>query len=101
MSCEETKLVIDKDLEDLVPGYVESIISDLRLILQALEESDFETAKTLSHRMKGSGGGYGIQRISDSGLIMEKASSDKNSELVRQETESLIHYLQSIQIRYE
>lgn len=101
MKQDDRQLIIDKDLEDLVPGYVSSIISDLGLIIQAVKESDFDTAKTLSHRMKGSGGGYGIQEISDKGWIMEKASAEKNSDSIKEAAEALIRYLENIELKYE
>ncbi len=101
MNSDEIRLIIDKDLEELVPDYVSSIISDLKSILHLIGEGDFETVRTLAHRMKGSGGGYGIQQITDKGLIMENAAIEKKSQLIEQTAESLIEYLQTIEIKYE
>ena len=54
---------IDKDLEDLIPGYIKNRHNDIESMHTALESGDFENIRILGHSMKGSGGGYGFDEI--------------------------------------
>ena len=67
MSQKGEKMVVqvDPELEDLIPGYLENRHSDVQSILAALERGDCETIRVLAHSMKGSGGGYGFDAITD------------------------------------
>ncbi len=54
---------VDPCLIDLIPGYLEKINSYLALIETALNRDDFATVYSLAHIIKGSGGGYGFDRL--------------------------------------
>jgi HPt (histidine-containing phosphotransfer) domain-containing protein len=51
----------DKDLEDLIPEFLDNRRSDVESIRGALANDDYETIRVLGHSMKGSGGGYGVR----------------------------------------
>jgi DNA-binding NarL/FixJ family response regulator len=60
-----TVVKIDRDLEDLIPGYLEKRLADVTSIREAAGKNDFEMIRVLGHTMKGSGGGYGFDRITE------------------------------------
>ena len=48
---------VDKDLEELVPTFLENRRKDVETMLAALQQLDFDTLHTIAHQIKGSGGG--------------------------------------------
>ncbi len=64
---EKIVVQVDADLEDLIPGYLQNRRQEVDSILQALENQDFEAIRVLGHTMKGTGGGYGFDAITEMG----------------------------------
>lgn len=100
---EEDEIVVhvDIDLEDLIPGYIGNRNKDIDEIHAALERGDFEAIRVLGHGMKGSGGGYGFDRITEIGKIIEQASKEGGVEEIKNQLDNLSHYLASIRIIYD
>ena len=59
---------IERELEDLIPWYLENRINHIKTIREALEKADYKTVCLLGHSMKGSGGGYGFEQITWIGI---------------------------------
>ena len=100
---EEKKIVVkvDADLEDLVPDYLENRDKDIKSISESLEKGDFESVRIIGHSMKGSGGGYGFDRISEIGKTIEDSAKEKNLNEIKKGVEQLSHYLQNVEVVYE
>jgi len=92
---------IDKDLEDLIPGYIENRHKDIKSISASLEKGDYETIRILGHSMKGSGGGYGFNEITTIGMFIEKAAKENSAEEIKNWLEKLLKYLEKVDITYE
>jgi len=102
MSADDKIVVaVDIDLEDIVPGYLENRQKDIVDITRAVDGGDFETIRVLGHRMKGSGGGYGFDRITDIGFALENASKEGDGEEIRARVEELRDYLARVEVTYE
>jgi PAS domain S-box-containing protein len=90
-------LVVDPHIEPklrvLIPGYIESRRRDLETVRAALEASDYETIRDLGHKMSGTGGAYGLPRITEIGLLLEKAAREQNPETIRAQTDELARFL--------
>jgi CheY-like chemotaxis protein/HPt (histidine-containing phosphotransfer) domain-containing protein len=90
-------LVVDSYIEPklrvLIPGYIESRLRDLERLRAALEASDYETICDLGHKMSGTGGAYGLPRITEIGLLLEKAAREQNPEGIRAQTDELARFL--------
>ena len=67
------RVEISRDLEDIAPIFLENKRKDLQTLHVAVGSQDFATLQTLSHRMKGDGGGYGFDAISEIGARLEGA----------------------------
>jgi len=100
-SSEKIRIRVDADLQDLVPGYLENRESDLLIYQQALEKGDFDSIAVLGHSMKGSGGGYGFNDLSQIGRAIEKAAKSKDKESVRKSIIDLTAYLKKPEIVYD
>ncbi|MGR3320205.1 MAG: Hpt domain-containing protein [Candidatus Anammoxibacter sp.] len=92
---------VDADLEELVPDFLKNRHEDIKSIQSALETKDFETIRILGHSMKGSGGGYGFDDITDIGKAIEQASCDANSNEIKRILDELASYLENVSVVYE
>jgi HPt (histidine-containing phosphotransfer) domain-containing protein len=92
---------VDPDLADLVPGFLENRRKDAADIEIALQQADYETVRIRGHDMKGSGGGYGFDKISDIGRLLEQAAKDSNTDAIQRQLADLLFYLNHLQVNYE
>lgn len=70
---------IDADLEELIPGYLRNKQNDIDAIATALLKDDYEAIRIIGHSMKGSGGGYGFDLITELGKAIESAAISKST----------------------
>ena len=92
---------VDPDLADLVPGFLENRRKDAAAIEVALQQGDYETIRILGHDMKGSGGGYGFDGISDIGRLLEQAAKDRDVDAIQRQAADLLHYLNHLQVNWD
>ncbi len=89
---------IDSALKDLIPTFLANRRRDVETLTQALDTGDFRTIGALGHRLKGDGGGYGFQDITDVGATIEQAASRKDGECISRQIAKFRHYLDHIDI---
>jgi HPt (histidine-containing phosphotransfer) domain-containing protein len=94
-------IVVDRDLEDLIPGFLVNRDKDLIKLETALAQRDFETIRILGHSMKGFGSGYGFDYISEVGLELENTAQSSDVERIEVHIQSIKDYLKNIEITYE
>ena len=100
-SSDKIIVYVDSELEDIVPGFLENRKKDIASITDALTSNDYETIRIIGHSMKGSGGGYGFDPISDIGRAIEMEAKNSNAEKIREQVEALSSYLERIEVVYE
>ena len=91
---------VPEDLEPLIAGYLENRRNDVINIKDLLEKGDFQESKRLAHSMKGSGGGYGFDEITEFGAVMEKAAKEEDKSVILANLEKLSVYLKTVRIEY-
>ena len=91
---------VDADLEELVPGFLENRRKDAAALARAAKARDMKTVRLLGHRMKGDGGGYGFQEISEIGEALEQAASRQDWKVIAQKTEALTAFLAQVDVVY-
>lgn len=91
----------DIDLEDLIPGFLENQKRDAARIRDFIGSDDYESIQRIGHSMKGSGGGYGFDEITDIGMRIEQAAKVKDSVGILRHVEDLLHYLSCIEVVYD
>jgi HPt (histidine-containing phosphotransfer) domain-containing protein len=97
----KTVVKVDEDLQDLIPGYLENRFKDIAAIQEHLAQGDYEAIRSIGHKMKGSGGGYGFDEITNIGRAMEEAAKIGNREEINTQAEALKSYLDRIEIVYQ
>lgn len=89
---------IDPDLEDLVPGFLDNRRKDVERIGGLLERGEFGELRLIGHSMKGAGGGYGFDAITDYGAEIEEAALREDGEAIRASTAALADYLSRVDV---
>lgn len=92
------RVTVDPDLADLIPGFLDNRRKDITAMQAALEKGDFETIRILGHSMKGAGGGYGFDAITDIGAALEQAAKGKDPEAVSKSLRDLASYLDHVEV---
>jgi len=87
-------------LATLVPGFLAGRRRDIVAIADALERSDYESVRILGHNMKGSGAGYGFNRITEIGASLEQAAARGAREEIRARSAELVRYLDGLHVVY-
>jgi HPt (histidine-containing phosphotransfer) domain-containing protein len=98
--AERVIVTIERDLEYLIPEYLEGRRNDIESIRQALQKGDFETIRILGHNMKGTGGGYGFDAITVIGGNIQDAAKAAEADELERLSDELEEYLDTIEIRY-
>ena len=91
---------VDPGLEELVPGFLENRRKDAATLAQAAQARDLKTVRLLGHRMKGDGGGYGFQEISDIGEALEQAARREDWKVIGEKTDALSAFLAQVDVVY-
>ena len=91
---------IDQDLSDLVPGFLGRKREDARALRSAVERGDADTIARLGHKMKGEGGSYGLDAITDFGRDLEQAGKEKDFDAAQRLGRDLTDFLERLEIVY-
>lgn len=91
----------EPDLADLVPVYLQRRNNDVLSLEDALLTGDFAAIRILGHSMKGSGGGYGFDGITEIGLRLENAGKDSDADAARNGIDDLRAYLRNVEVLYD
>jgi HPt (histidine-containing phosphotransfer) domain-containing protein len=91
---------IDRELMPVVPEYLENRHRDCAAIKGLLDSGEFEKIQILGHRMKGSGGSFGFDEISDIGETLELAAQVSDVERILSAVGCLESYLARVLVVY-
>lgn len=94
------RIEIDQELISVVPGFLEKRRLDCRLIEQLVAEGRLAEIQVLAHRMKGSGGSYGFDEISEIGENLEHAASIPDVDGILSAVVQLERYLSRVTVSY-
>ena len=98
----EDRIIVEvsRDLEDIVPIFLANRTKELPTLRDALAAQDFKSLQTLGHRMKGDGGGYGFDHISEIGTALESAASQRHMSAIQQHIAQLEDFLKRVSVVY-
>ena len=92
---------VDPDLAELVPGYLENRRKDIQSIKESIGRDNFASIIMIGHSMRGSGGGYGFDYVSEVGKLIEEAAMDSDLEVIEKQIVNLEHYLSRLEVTFE
>jgi CheY-like chemotaxis protein len=82
---------------DRIPAYLQNCRQNAIMMLDALDRVDFETVTILGHQMRGSGGAYGFQAITDIGAALQQAAESADADVSRKWVGELSSYLDGVE----
>jgi HPt (histidine-containing phosphotransfer) domain-containing protein len=97
----KNKVYIDSDLEFLIPQFLENREEDIKKLEKLLKKSEFDQIRIIGHSLKGSGGGYGFDYLTEIGNQIEQEAELKNENKIENLISELKNYLNNIEIIYE
>ncbi|MCG8448534.1 MAG: Hpt domain-containing protein, partial [Pirellulales bacterium] len=96
MSDNRIMVSVDPDLEDLVPGFLENRASDREKLAQSLADKNFPEIQSIGHNLKGVGGGYGFEAMSEIGANIETAAKTQDTEALTSLIDQFADYLDRV-----
>lgn len=91
-------LIDDEDVLELIPDYLLSCRNELDVLRDAAAQKDFEILRGLGHKMKGSGGGYGFDRITEIGGNLESSAKAQDLSAIELGIAELRDYLDRVEV---
>ena len=82
---------------DRIPAYLQNCRQNGIAMSDALDRVDFEAVINLGHQMRGSGGMYGFQAITDIGAAIEQAAESVDTDASRKWVGELSTYLDRVE----
>ena len=70
----------DPDMIEIIGQFVEHLDGFLADMTRALDNNCYEELRRLAHQLKGAGGGYGYQSLTDTARTLEDAAKDQDRE---------------------
>src|SRR5687768_953638 len=101
MTEEDCKVIVAKDLEDLIPVFMKNRHKELDALRIALAAADFEQLRQLGHRMKGVGNSYGFTHVSTLGKHIEDGARSGDRAALQARISEYDEYLSKVEIAYE
>ena len=101
MSEVDYKVLVAKDIADLIPVFMKNRHKELEALRVALAAADFEQLRQLGHRMKGVGNSYGFTHVSTLGKHIEDGAKSGDRTALAATITEYDDYLSKVQIAYE
>ena len=95
------KVTVARDIEDLIPVFLQNRRKELDSLRVALASADFEQLRQLGHRMKGVGYSYGFDHVSTLGKHIEDGARSGDRASLEATIREYGDYLSKVQISYE
>ena len=92
---------IDASFEPLMPRFMANRKKEIMTMRETLTGNDFETVRSVAHGMKGVGGSYGFDRITELAATIEQAAKSADATTITQQLHVLERYVNDIQITYD
>ena len=83
---------------EITEQYLEHREKDVRQMLAALEQGNYDRIWALGHNMKGTGAAFGLDYITEMGRSIEKAAKDEEPKEVPRLTAKLRNYLGRVEV---
>jgi HPt (histidine-containing phosphotransfer) domain-containing protein len=94
-------VAVDEDLSDLILGFLQRKHGDCNAILQAVPIRDYDSVLRIAHRIKGEGGSYGFDAMTEIGRSIEQAAALGDDRSVIRLVAELLSYLERVDVVFQ
>jgi len=92
---------VDEDLSDLIPGFLAHKRTDIDSIFEAVARRDYAAIGRIAHRIKGEGGSYGFDTMTETGRSLEHAAAIRDNGAVTTLARQLLKYLDQVEVVFQ
>ncbi len=92
---------VDEGLSDLIPGFLTNKRADVATIVAAIARGDYAAIASMAHRIKGEGGSYGFDTMTELARSLEVAASRHDDSAVTTLTRQLLSYIDHVEIVFQ
>jgi len=92
---------VDRDLCDLIPGFMTHKRADIDAIFEAVARRDYAEIRRIAHRIKGEGSSYGFDSMTEIGRALEHAAALRDDGAVTTLARQLLSYLDRVEIVFQ
>tara|TARA_B100001250_G_C19581486_1_gene692254 strand:+ start:378 stop:656 length:279 start_codon:yes stop_codon:yes gene_type:complete len=85
----------DEEWAEMQEMYINHTSNELEKIKTQLNLDSIDSIRTFGHNIKGSGGMYGFDEVTELGLLIETAAKEGNLDSIKSNLEVLEDFLQS------
>jgi HPt (histidine-containing phosphotransfer) domain-containing protein len=85
----------------MVSQYLSKCRDHLPALKAALKGCEFEVARKFGHQMKGTGGAYGFEELTEVGALIERAATDQNINELWNQVADLEAYLGHVEVTFD
>ena len=86
----------DEEWAEMQEMYINHTSKELEKIKTQLNLDSIDSIRTFGHNIKGSGGMYGFNEVTELGLLIETAAKEGNLDSIKSNLEVLEDFLQSM-----
>ena len=97
---EKIIIQVERDLKDLMPLFMDTRKRDMEGLAKGLASNDFAALRLIGHGMKGSGGAFGFQLVTDIGDIIEASALENDAATIEQQFTVLRDYMARVEVQY-
>ncbi|MEO5864142.1 MAG: Hpt domain-containing protein [Nitrospiraceae bacterium] len=92
---------VDASFAPLVPRFMTNRKKEVSTMREALAAQDFDTVRKISHGMKGAGGSYGFDRITEMAAVIEQSAKTGAHDTIDRELTGLDSYLEHVDVIFD
>jgi len=70
----------DPDLVDLIEDFTSELENEINAMKESFDQGNYDKLRSLAHQIKGAGGSYGYQLLTDVSKVLEKAATVNDTE---------------------
>ena len=85
----------DDEWAEMQEMYINHTFKELNVIKEDIESTTYDSLRTFGHNIKGSGGMYGFNEITEIGANIESAAKDSDIDKIKSNLETLKIFLKS------
>lgn len=92
---------VDEGLSDLIPGFLMRKRADINSVLNAIAQHEYAHIGRIAHRVKGEGGSYGFDTITELGRSLEVAATTCDDSAVTAIARQLLNYIDHVEVVFQ
>ena len=85
----------DDEWAEMQEMYISHTFKELNVIKEDIESTTYDSLRTFGHNIKGSGGMYGFNEITEIGANIESAAKDSDIDKIKSNLETLEIFLKT------